>query len=168
MISHDPKNAIEIVLVDDNLADQEIARRVFGSQANICKLRILSNGHQALTYLDPNLNDEIFGKKELPDLILMDINMPRLSGIEVLRSIKADKFLQHIPVLMLTTSALEADIHDSYRLGCSSYILKPADVPEFSSLLAQLLHYWTEVATLPDRMNRHRSDISWALPGGNL
>lgn len=168
MIGHDPKDSIEIVLVDDNLADQEIARRVFGSQTNVCKLRILSDGQQALTYLDPNLNDEAFGERELPDLILMDINMPRLSGIDVLRSIKSDKSLQHIPVLMLTTSALESDIRDSYRLGCSSYILKPSDVPEFSSLLKQLLHYWTSVATLPDRMNRHRTDMSWALPGGSL
>ena len=168
MISHDPKDAIEVVLVDDNLADQEIARRVFGSQANVCRLRILSDGHQALTYLDPNLNDEVFGEKELPDLILMDINMPRLSGLEVLRAIKADKTLRHIPVLMLTTSSLESDILDSYRFGCSSYILKPIDVPQFSSLLAQLLHYWTQVATLPDRMNRHRADVSWALPGGSL
>jgi CheY-like chemotaxis protein len=168
MISHEPKDAIQVVLVDDNLADQEIARRVFGSLANVCRLRILSDGHQALTYLDPNLNDEVFGEKELPDLILMDINMPRLSGLEVLRAIKADKTLRHIPVLMLTTSSLESDILDSYRFGCSSYILKPIDVPQFSSLLAQLLHYWTQVATLPDRMNRHRADVSWALPGGSL
>lgn len=168
MINHDPRDPIEIVLVEDNLADQEIARRVFGSQANVCRLRILSDGHQALAYLDPSLNDEIFGEKDLPDLILMDINMPRLSGIEVLRSIKADKLLQHIPVLMLTTSSLDSDILDSYRLGCSSYILKPADVPQFSSLLAQVLHYWTHAATLPDRMNRHQSGAIRALPGGSL
>lgn len=86
MTNRDPKCAIEIVLVDDDWADREIARRVFGSQANACKLRILSDG---------------------PDLVLMDINMPRISGIEVLRSIKADKALQHTPVLMLTTSSLE-------------------------------------------------------------
>lgn len=168
MISHDPRDAIEIVLVDDNLADQEIARRVFGTQANVCKLRILSDGHQALSYLGPKISEETFGERELPDLILMDINMPRLSGIEVLRSIKEDESLQHIPVLMLTTSSLESDIQDSYRLGCSSYILKPFDLPQFSSLLAQLLHYWTHVATLPDRMNRDRADVSWALPGGSL
>jgi CheY-like chemotaxis protein len=168
MISHDPKDTIEIVLVDDNLADQEIARRVFGSQANVCKLSILSDGQQALTYLDSNVNGEVFGERELPDLILMDINMPSLSGIEVLRSIKADASLRQIPVLMLTTSSLESDIQDSYRLGCSSYILKPSDVPQFSSLLAQLLHYWTRVATLPDRMNREQSDVSWAMPGGSL
>lgn len=168
MMSHEPKDALEIVLVDDNLADQEIARRVFGYQANVCKLSILSDGQQALSYLDSNLNDGVLGEKELPDLILMDINMPRLSGIEVLRSIKADESLRHIPVLMLTTSALESDIQDSYRFGCSSYILKPVDVPQFSSLLAQLLHYWTRVATLPDRMNHDPGDVSWALPGGSL
>lgn len=168
MMSHDTKDTIEVVLVDDNLADQEIARRVFGSQANACRLRILSDGHQALSYLDPNLDDQVFGDKELPDLILMDINMPRLSGLEVLRRIKGDKSLRHIPVLMLTTSALESDVLASYRLGCTSYILKPIDVPQFSSLLAQLLHYWTQVARLPDRMHRHGPDVSWALPGGSL
>lgn len=167
-MTHDPKDAIEVVLVDNSPADQEIARRVFGSRANACRLRILSDGQQALTYLDANLNDAAFGEKELPDLILMDINMPRLSGLEVLRVIRADKSPRHIPVLMLTTSSLASDIKDSYRLGCSSYILKPIGVLEFSSLLAQLLHYWTQVATLPDRMNRHCSDVSWALPGGSL
>jgi CheY-like chemotaxis protein len=166
MISRRRKDPLEIVLVDDNLADQEIARRVFGSQANVCRLRILSGGQQALTYLDPN--GEVVGAKQLPDLILMDINMPRLSGIEVLRRIKATKSLQHIPVLMLTTSSLESDVRDSYRLGCSSYILKPADVPQFSSLLAQLLHYWTEVATLPERMDRDPGDMAWVLPGGSV
>lgn len=167
MTNHEPNDAIEIVLVDDNLADQEIARRVFGSQANVCKLRVLSDGQQALSYLDSNRRNDV-SEKELPDLILMDINMPRLSGIEVLRSIKADKALQHIPVLMLTTSSLESDIQDSYRSGCSSYILKPMTAPQFSSLLAQLLHYWTRVATLPDRTNRDHTDVSWALPGGSL
>ena len=168
MISHDPNDAIEVVLIDDNPADQEIARRVFGSRSTVCRLRILSDGDQALTYLDPNLNDEVFGSKELPDLILMDINMPRLSGLDVLRAVKADKSLRHIPVLMLTTSSLESDILDSYRCGCSGYILKPIDVLHFSSLLAELLHYWTHVATLPDRMNRHGDDAISDLPGGSL
>lgn len=168
MSSRDPRCAIEIVLVDDNLADQEIARRVFGSQANVCKLRILSDGQQALTYLDPHRTDDMFGDKGLPDLILMDINMPRVSGMEVLRSIKADSSLRHIPVLMLTTSSLESDILNSYRLGCSSYILKPADVPQFSALLDKLLHYWMQVVTLPYSKNRSHSDGSWVLPGGTL
>jgi len=92
--------------------------------------------------------------------------MPRMSGIEVLRLIKADKSLKHIPVLMLTTSSLESDILDSYRLGCSSYILKPPDVPQFSALLDKLLHYWMQVATLPYSTSRNHSDGSWALPGG--
>jgi hypothetical protein len=69
---------------------------------------------------------------------------------------------------MLTTSSLESDILDSYRFGCRSYIVKPIDVPQFSSLSAQLLHYGTQVATLPDRMNRHRADVRRALPGGSL
>ena len=161
MTSHDPQDAIEIVLVADNLDEQQIARRVVGSQANVCRLRILSDGHQAPAYLDPKLN-------ELPDLILMDINMPRRSGLEVLRAIKANKTLRHIPVLMLRTSSLESDIVDSYRFGCSSYILQPIDIPQFSPLLVQLLHYWTQVAKLPACMNRHRTDVSWALPGGSL
>ncbi len=158
---------IEIVLVDDNPADQEIARRVFGSQASTCRLHILADGQQALTYLDRNLNDEVFGERELPDLILMDINMPRLSGIEVLRRIKADSSLCHIPVLMLTTSSLESDVRNSYRLGCSSYMVKPIDVPQFSTLLELLLRYWTQVVTLPNQVNRTTSDLGWALPGGS-
>jgi CheY-like chemotaxis protein len=118
--------------------------------------------------LDPSLNNELFSDQELPGLILMDVNTPRLSGIGVLRSIKADKPLQHVPVLTLTTWSLESDIAVAHRLGCSSCILKPVDVPEFSYSLAELLHYRKQAATLPDRMNRHRTDASWALPGGSL
>ena len=82
MMSHDPKDALEIVLVDDNLADQEIARRVFGYQANVCKLSILSDGQQALTYLDSNLNDEVCGAKELPDLKTKGARRLRLGTYE--------------------------------------------------------------------------------------
>jgi CheY-like chemotaxis protein len=141
MTSHERRESIDIVLVDDNPADQEIARRVFGTRSARCRLEIVSDGHQALDYLERLMSHEDPSLHDPPDLILMDVNMPSLSGMEVLRRIKTDEALCHIPVLMLTTSSLESDVRQAYRLGCNSYIIKPVDVPYFTSLLDELLHY---------------------------
>lgn len=153
MTSDERRGPIDVVLVDDNPADQEIARRVFGARSACCRLKIFSDGRQALDYLERLMCHEDPSLREPPDFILMDINMPSLSGMEVLRRIKCDEALCHIPVLMLTTSSLESDVRQAYQLGCNSYILKPVDVPNFASLLDELLHYWMQVVRLPDRTN---------------
>lgn len=141
---------MEILLVEDNPADQEIARRVFGADGASCKLLIAEDGQKALDYLKRAQTSRT-AKRPQPDLILMDINMPRLSGMETLRRLKRDRALCHIPVLMLTTSSQESDIYEAYRLGCNSYILKPVDVPQFTVILRLLLNYWSWAVTLPAR-----------------
>ena len=84
-----------------------------------------------------------------PDLILLDLNMPKKNGREVLNEIRADERLSRIPVVVLTTSAQEADILRSYDLGCNSYIQKPVDIGQFVDSVRQLGMYWFEVVTLP-------------------
>lgn len=134
---------LKLLLVEDNPADQEIARRVISSAKGRCTLQTADDGQAALEYLEIG---------ELPDLVLMDINMPRLSGFEALRRMKENGALCHIPVMMLTTSPQESDVLEAYRLGCSSYVLKPVDIPQFSSMLLLMLDYWTKVATLTGRV----------------
>ncbi len=84
-----------------------------------------------------------------PDLILLDLNMPRMNGREVLEQLKGDRDLGRIPVVVLTTSQQEADILQSYDLGCNSYIRKPVEMDQFIDAVQQLGKYWFEVVTLP-------------------
>ena len=136
-----------VLLADDNPADQEIARRVLGSGVFRCDLHLVNDGVEALEYL--SRTGEHPDTHPRPDLLLLDINMPRRSGIDVLRHVKSDDDLRSIPALMLTTSESEADIASAYDLGCNSYIAKPVDVPQFVEALRKIGQYWLELVCLP-------------------
>jgi len=136
-----------VLLAEDNPADQEIARRVLGSGVFLCQLRMVNDGVEALEYLSQTYDHPDTHPR--PDLLLLDINMPRRSGIDVLRQVKSDDDLRSIPALMLTTSESEADIASAYDLGCNSYIAKPVDVPQFVEALRKLGQYWLDLVALP-------------------
>ena len=147
-----PKRAV-ILLVDDDPGDQELTRRALQNDAFKNDLRVVSDGEEALDYLlrrgqyvDPDTSPR-------PDLILLDLNMPKVNGREVLRDLKQHAELAVIPVVVLTTSQQEADIVRSYGLGCSSYIQKPVDIKQFIDAVRQLRNYWFEVVTLPNATN---------------
>ncbi len=112
-------------------------------------LRIANNGEEALEYLQRQGRYAEPGAAPRPDLILLDLNMPKRNGREVLKEIKADEELCRIPIVVLTTSEQEADIVQSYDLGCSSYIQKPVDIDQFIAVVRRLGNYWFEIVTLP-------------------
>lgn len=136
-----------VLLAEDNPADQEIARRVLGSGVFRCELHMVNDGVEALEYLSRTYDHPDTHPR--PDLLLLDINMPRRSGIDVLRHVKSDDDLRSIPALMLTTSESEGDIASAYDLGCNSYITKPVDVPQFVEALRKLGQYWLDLVALP-------------------
>ncbi len=114
-------------------------------------LRIVSDGQEAMDYL---LREAEFADPECaprPNLILLDLNMPNLDGKEVLRRVRAHPDLHRIPVVVLTTSAREADILGSYDIGCNSFITKPVEMEAFIRALEELQSYWFELVTLPTR-----------------
>lgn len=140
-----------ILLVEDDPGDQELTRRALQEDVVKTDLHIVSDGEEALKYL---LREEPYTDPEespLPDLILLDLNMPKLDGREVLKKIKEEPHLRTIPVVVLTTSQQETDIVKSYVIGCSSYITKPVELADFMNTIRNLGTYWFELVTLPPK-----------------
>jgi two-component system, response regulator len=126
----------EILLIEDNLDDAGLTIRALRKNHLANKVLHLRDGEEALSYL--------FSEKfaRLPKLILLDLKMPKVDGIEVLKKLKADEQLKIIPVAMLTSSREEADIVASYRLGVNAYIVKPVDFEKFSKAVSDLGLFW--------------------------
>jgi CheY-like chemotaxis protein len=123
---------IEILLIEDNAGDARLAREALREARVNNRLTWLADGVEALAYLRQECN---YAGARRPDLILLDLNIPRKDGREVLAAIKSDAQLRRIPVVILTSSREERDIVDSYRLGVNSYITKPVD---FERLLGKI------------------------------
>lgn len=138
---------LDVLLVEDNPADIVLTEEAFALGASPSTLRSASDGEEALTVLRGPAG-------ELPDLILMDVNMPRLGGLETLAQLKADPDLRHIPVVMLTTSSDPRDIDQAYALGANAFVTKPVNLPDFLQVVEQLLSFWSSLATLPSRRMR--------------
>lgn len=139
---------IEILLVEDNPADIMLTEEAF-IEANFphC-LHVAKDGVEALAFLR---REAPFDDRPTPDVILMDLNMPRLSGLETLDILKEDAELRHIPVIVLTTSRAESDIWRSYDLHANAYIPKPVTITEFINVIRSFEAFWFATAALPPR-----------------
>lgn len=130
---------VHILLVEDDPAHAEIVRR------NLADFRVaniithLEDGQAALDYLEQPSEPK---KRPLPDLILLDLRLPKVDGLEVLRRLKADPLLRRIPTVILTTSKTEQDMLTAYDHGAGSYLVKPVDFPKFTALLETFGFYW--------------------------
>lgn len=138
-----------VLLVEDSPADQEIIRRAFATSLPGCDLRTVLDGESALDYLERR--DEYAPPREAPspNLILLDLNLPNLTGREVLERIRSSDALRHIPVAILTTTQAQHEILECYRLGANCFLTKPAGFPQFANLLKQTCDFWFRLATLP-------------------
>jgi CheY-like chemotaxis protein len=136
-----------ILLVEDNPADVEIARRALRETGSAVELIVVRDGQEALDYL--LRRDRHPGAWRSPDLILLDLNMPRLNGLEVLRQVRAHADLASVPVIVLTTSGRPEDVRQTYAAGANSYIEKPQDFGRFVEVLQTIQHYWLDTARLP-------------------
>ncbi len=129
-----------ILLVEDDLADQKLVKRSL-SQAKIAnELHIVNGGEQALEYLQGSKNGD--EQTPMPDLILLDLNMPGMGGQELLKHLKADNELDIIPVVILTTSDSDKDILESFKLQAAGYIKKPVSLEGFHEVMQVLSEYW--------------------------
>jgi len=135
-------NEVEILLVEDSMADAEMTTRAL-KKANLAnKLLHLKDGSEALDYLFGKgkfLNRNLLDK---PKVILLDIKMPRVDGIEVLRQVKTNETTQFIPVVIMTSSGEEKDMVTSYQLGVNSYVIKPVAFESFAKAISELGLYW--------------------------
>ncbi len=133
---------IDILLVEDTATDAEMTMRALRKKGLGDRLMWLKDGSEALDFLF--LTGEFAGRRmSRPKLIMLDVKMPKVDGIEVLRRIMQDESLRTIPVVMLTSSAEETDIIESYRLGANSYIVKPVEANEFIRVVTEAGQYWT-------------------------
>lgn len=132
-----------ILLVEDNLSDIRLTQRAFAKSHLANELIVMEDGQLALDYL---LSDP---PRELPAVVLLDLNLPRVSGLEVLQAIRASPRTRLLPVVVLTTSREERDVIESYSLGANSYVRKPVNFTSFAVAVAQLGVYWLALNEAP-------------------
>ena len=137
---------VEILLVEDNPGDVRLTREALRDGRIHTHLSIASDGEEALAFLR---RQGKFGDAPRPDLILLDLNLPRRSGREVLSEIKRDDSLRRIPVVVLTTSAAEQDVLASYDLNANCFITKPVDLDQFIRVIRSIEDFWLTVVKLP-------------------
>jgi len=139
---------IEILLVDDNDDDVVLISESFQESRFLNLMHVVHDGVEALAYLR---REGKYKGAAMPGLVLLDINMPKMNGFEVLDAIKADPELRSIPVVMLTTSTRDVDIARSYQGGACSFVSKPVDLEKLKEVVKQFALYWTLVSIVPPR-----------------
>jgi CheY-like chemotaxis protein len=140
-----------ILLAEDDPGDQELTRRALQEDVLDTDLHVVSNGEAAMDYLLHRGRYSDPAEAPHPDLVLLDLNLPRLDGRQVLEQMRSHPDLRRIPVVVLTTSKQEEDILRSYDLGCNSFITKPVDVEGFVQCIRGLGMYWFELVALPSQ-----------------
>jgi len=138
--------SIVILMAEDSPSDAELARQAFKNGKLLNELIIVKDGVEAMDYLNKKGK---FADAIRPDVVLLDLNMPRKDGREVLAEIKKDADLKTIPVVVLTTSADEQDILRSYELQASCYITKPVEFEKFIEVARSIKHFYFNIVTLP-------------------
>jgi CheY-like chemotaxis protein len=139
---------IEILLVEDDPGDVLMTREAFAEHRVRNNLNVVSDGAEALAYVR---REGAYADAPRPDLVLLDLNLPRRDGREVLAEMKADPELRGIPIVVLTTSAAEADILASYSLHANAYVTKPVDFDRFISVVRQIDEFFVSVVKLPPK-----------------
>ncbi|MBT3785577.1 response regulator [bacterium] len=137
---------VEILLVEDNPGDVRLAKTALKEAEFENHISVAKDGVEALSFLR---QEGQFEQAPRPDIILLDLNLPRKSGHEVLEEIKADENLKRIPVVVLSTSSSEEDVSQSYYLRANCYVSKPVDLDEYLETLKTIGLYWSSVVTLP-------------------
>jgi len=133
-----------ILIVEDRATDLDLTKRALAKRRLLNPIQEARDGEQALDYIQRWEAGE-----EQPVFILLDLGLPKVSGLEVLRQLKTNPSSSSIPVIVLTTSGEDSDIKEAYRLGCNSYIVKPVEFDKFMEVATQIEVYWSLLNTLP-------------------
>ena len=139
---------VEILLVEDNKGDVGLIEEVFEDAKIHNNLNVVEDGEEAVFYLHGNGK---FSGSRRPDIILLDLNLPKKDGREVLREVKEDVNLKNIPVVILTSSSAENDILQAYELHANAYVTKPIDFNQYITVVDSIVHFWLGVVQLPSK-----------------
>jgi two-component system, response regulator len=143
------ENLLDIILVEDNPADIEMTLDALKENNIANRVKVLKDGEEAVNYIFRQGEDGDYCICGHPALILLDLNLPKISGIEILRRIRAEERTKKIPVVVLTSSRLDWDRIESYNLGVNSYIVKPVEFENFTQAVAQIGLYWAVLNKIP-------------------
>jgi CheY-like chemotaxis protein len=133
-----------ILIIEDRAIDIDLTKRAFAKRRLLNPIQVARDGEEALACMDRWRAGE-----PLPVFILLDLKLPKISGLEVLREIKKHPTYSTIPVIVLTTSTEDRDVEEAYKLGCNSYILKPVEFNKFMEVASQIEVYWCALNTTP-------------------
>lgn len=142
---------VHILLVEDNEGDIVLTLEAFEESKILNKFSVVRNGKEAIDFL---FRRPPYQDASEPDIVLLDINLPLKSGIEVLQEVKSDERVKHIPVIMLTTSSSEKDISLSYKHYANCYITKPVEVSKFLEAVTAIEHFWLQIVSLDSKNKR--------------
>lgn len=141
-------NIIDILLVEDNLGDIRLTEEALKEYKVKVNLHVVMDGEEAMNYLNKKGK---YAHESAPDLILLDLNLPKKDGRQVLKEVKEDPILKHIPVVVLTISNADRDIVQAYDLRANCYIVKPLDFNKFIEVVKELEDFWFEIVKLPPK-----------------
>ena len=136
---------VEVLLVEDNPGDVRLTQEALREAKVRNRLHVAADGVAAMAFLR---RMPPYENAPVPDLILLDLNLPKKSGLEVLEQVKSDDRLQCIPIVILTTSQAERDVLEGYRLRANAYVTKPVDFDQFLSVIRSIEHFWLEIVKL--------------------
>jgi len=149
-MSSEDKIATEILLVEDDHEYWEIARRAFSRAGVTQSLHIVDSGEEALRFLRRGNSIVTSGMPTQPRVVLMDLNMPGMGGVEAVRAMKQDSGLRSIPVVVFSTSTKPSDVRKCYEVGANSYVEKPVDFAEYVRTAKTVCEYWLRLAKTPE------------------
>ncbi|OHD56034.1 MAG: two-component system response regulator [Spirochaetes bacterium GWF1_51_8] len=144
-------NDKSILLVEDNPSDVELTKRAFKKSSVVNNLIVVNDGQEAIDYFFGTGQFEGRDTSIQPTVILLDLKLPKIDGITVLRRLKSDELTRKIPVVVLTTSSEDSDLEACYELGVNSYIRKPVDFIQFAEVVSQLGLYWMVLNEVPPK-----------------
>src|SRR5271154_6737860 len=146
--AHRENRPVEVLLVEDSPGDVRLTQEAFREANEFVHLHVATDGVEAMAFLK---REGLHAQAPRPDLILLDLNLPKMDGREVLAHIKDDESLKTIPIVILTTSEAEVDIVKSYQLHANCYLSKPVQLEEFEALVKSINDFWLKEVKLPER-----------------
>jgi len=137
----------KVLLIEDNEGDIKLIEEAITDNNLSIDLELLKDGGQTLQYVEEKISG---GYVDLPDLIIMDLNLPKVQGKDLLKVFKKDTILKQIPIIILTTSSLSADINECFSSGANAYLIKPIDIIEFFDMISMIDKFWFRISCLPE------------------